>query len=215
MALVRWPIPAWFSLSWRSFRFGWLQASAHRWRLLFVQVFGLDVGHGRHRRRVHLVQVLERFVQKVLQRTTRERQTTGKQRSNALPYLDGGEGGNNGWAAESVRDEREVRQVTLNVRFQDDLRPRVAQRRSVLVEQVHQLFGDLPRRTRETGAFSVPVAWFTGPGAQSAACVVSLVPADRQHTPRGKGSRYLMRLLVLFDAAVMYYYDSSPAFFFS
>lgn len=67
-----------------------------------------------------------------------------------IAYLDGGESGNNGWAAESVRDEREVRQVTLDVRLQDDLRPRVAQRRSVLVEQVHQLFGDLPVRTRTT-----------------------------------------------------------------
>ncbi len=41
-------------------------------------------------------------------------------------YLNGGEGGNNGRAAESMSDEREMRQMTLNVRLQDDLRPRVA-----------------------------------------------------------------------------------------
>jgi hypothetical protein len=41
-------------------------------------------------------------------------------------YLNGGEGGNNGRAAESMSDEREMRQMTLNVRLQDNLRPRVA-----------------------------------------------------------------------------------------
>lgn len=65
-----------------------------------------------------------------------------KIRSNV--YLNGGEGGYNGRAAEAVSDERKVRQVALDVGLQDDLRPRVAQGRPVLVEQVHQLFGDLP-----------------------------------------------------------------------
>ena len=41
-------------------------------------------------------------------------------------------------------DEGEVGEVPLNLRVQDDLRPRVAQRRPVLVQQVHQLLRDLP-----------------------------------------------------------------------
>ena len=58
-------------------------------------------------------------------------------------YLDGRQGSDDGRTAETVSDERKVRQMALDVRFQDDLRPRVAQGRPVLVEQVHQLFGDL------------------------------------------------------------------------
>jgi len=59
-------------------------------------------------------------------------------------YLDGGEGGDDGWAPEPVRDERKVRQVALDVGLQDDLWSCIAQRGSILIEQVHQLFGDLP-----------------------------------------------------------------------
>ncbi len=46
----------------------WLVAGS----LLFVQVFGFDV-HDRHRRRVHLVQVLQRLVEEVLRRRRRRR----------------------------------------------------------------------------------------------------------------------------------------------
>ena len=125
-------------------------------------------------------------------------------------YLDGGEGGNDGWTAESVRDEREVRQVTLNVRFQDDLRPRVAQRRSVLVEQVHQLFGDLPRRTREKRACLACLSR----DSHTERIKCTKFPPTANTSRRAKGSRYLMRLLVLFDTAVMYYYNSSRGFLF-
>ena len=48
--------------------------------------------------------------------------------------LNGCKGSNDGWTAESVSDEGKVRQMALDVRFQDDLRPRVAQGRPVLVE---------------------------------------------------------------------------------
>lgn len=43
-------------------------------------------------------------------------------------------------------DKGEVGEVPLDGRLEDDLWPRVAQRRPVLVQQVHQLFGDLPAR---------------------------------------------------------------------
>ena len=66
-------------------------------------------------------------------------------------YLDGGEGGDDGRAAESVRDKRKVRQMALDIWLQDDLRSSVAQWRPVLVEQVHQLFGDLPIIYQEKG----------------------------------------------------------------
>lgn len=55
--------------------------------LFFVQIFGLDV-HRWHRWGVHLVQVFQRLVQKV---------------------LNGGECSHDGWTAESVSDERKVR----------------------------------------------------------------------------------------------------------
>jgi hypothetical protein len=69
---------------------------------------------------------------------------TDDKRQKTANYLNGGEGGHNSRTAEAVSDERKVRQVALNVGFQDDLRPRVAQGRPILIEQVHQLFGDLP-----------------------------------------------------------------------
>lgn len=44
-----------------------------------------------------------------------------------------------------MRDEREVSQVTLNRRVEDVLRARVAQRRPVLVQEIHQLLRHLLR----------------------------------------------------------------------
>ena len=41
-----------------------------------------------------------------------------------------------------MRDEREVCEVPLDARVEDLLRPSVAQRGPVLVQQIHQLFGD-------------------------------------------------------------------------
>lgn len=61
-----------------------------------------------------------------------------------VPYLDGCEGGDDGGWAEAVGDEGEVGEVTLDGGLQYDLWPGVAQRWPVLVQQVHQLFGDLP-----------------------------------------------------------------------
>ena len=59
-------------------------------------------------------------------------------------HLDGGECGHDGRTAEAVGDEAEVGEMPLDLRVEDDLRPRVTQRRPVLVQQVHQLLGDLP-----------------------------------------------------------------------
>ena len=73
-----------------------------------------------------------------------------KTKINQFRYLDGGEGGDNSRTAKSVRDERKMRQVALDVGLQDDLRSCVAQRRPILVEQVHQLFGDLPEKREFT-----------------------------------------------------------------
>lgn len=44
-----------------------------------------------------------------------------------------------------MRYEREVRQVTLDRRVEDVLRAGVAQRRSVLVQEIHEFLGDLLR----------------------------------------------------------------------
>lgn len=46
--------------------------------------------------------------------------------------------------AETVRDETEVGQATLDSRFEDGLRPRVTQWRAVLGQQVCELFAHLP-----------------------------------------------------------------------
>ncbi len=43
-----------------------------------------------------------------------------------------------------MRDEGEVREVPLDRCVQDLLRPRVAEWRAVLVQEVHQFFGDEP-----------------------------------------------------------------------
>ena len=74
--------------------------------------------------------------------------------------LDGGEGGHDSWRAKPVGGVREVGQVALDhiytfeakknyniyldFRFQDHRRLRVAQRGSVLVQQVHQLLRHNP-----------------------------------------------------------------------
>ena len=55
---------------------------------------------------------------------------------------DGGEGAHDGGGAEPVRDHGEVGEVTLYGRVQQWGRVGVAQRRPVLVQQVHQLLRD-------------------------------------------------------------------------
>ena len=57
-------------------------------------------------------------------------------------HLDGREGGDYGRRSEAVRDEAEVGEVPLDRWVQNLLRPRVAERRAVLVQQVHQLLCD-------------------------------------------------------------------------
>lgn len=52
----------------------------------------------------------------------------------ATCYLDGCEGGDNGGGAEAVSYEGEVGEVPLDGGLKDNLRPRVAERRSVLVQ---------------------------------------------------------------------------------
>jgi len=58
-------------------------------------------------------------------------------------YLYCREGGDDRWTAESVRYERKVCERALYDWVENVLRPGVAKRRTVLVEQVHQLFGHL------------------------------------------------------------------------
>jgi hypothetical protein len=57
-------------------------------------------------------------------------------------YMNSSEGSDDGWRSESVSDQREVSQVTLDGRIQDLLRTGVAKWRSILVQQVHQFLGD-------------------------------------------------------------------------
>ena len=65
-------------------------------------------------------------------------------------HLYGREGGDDGGRAEAVRDEAEVGEVPL-YRGVEYLRgPRVAQRRAVLVQQVHQLFRNYSAKRRKT-----------------------------------------------------------------
>ena len=67
-----------------------------------------------------------------------------------LTHLYGREGGDDGGRAEAVRDEAEVGEVPL-YRGVEYLRgPRVAQRRAVLVQQVHQLFRNYSAKRRKT-----------------------------------------------------------------
>ena len=60
--------------------------------------------------------------------------------------LQGGEGGHDGGGAESVRDEREVSEMSLYTGVQQRLGPGVAQGGPVLVQQVHQLLRHDPGR---------------------------------------------------------------------
>jgi len=53
-------------------------------------------------------------------------------------YMDCSESSDDGWRSESVSDEGEVCQVTLDRRIQDLLRTGVAQRRSILVQEIHK-----------------------------------------------------------------------------
>ena len=64
-------------------------------------------------------------------------------------HLDGREGGDDGGRSEAVRDEAEVGEVPLNRGVEYLRGPRVAQRRAVLVQQVHELLHDDPARARE------------------------------------------------------------------
>ena len=65
-------------------------------------------------------------------------------------HLDGREGGDDGGRAEAVRDEAEVGEVPLNRGVEYLRGPRVAQRRAVLVQQVHQLFRNYSAKRRKT-----------------------------------------------------------------
>jgi len=87
---------------------------------------GVDRGRSR-RRRAGLVDVLDHLAEVV---------------------LDGGHGGDDRRRAEAVRDEREVREVALDVRLEHRLRTRVAERRPVLVQQVAELLHRLPAYTQ-------------------------------------------------------------------
>lgn len=58
-------------------------------------------------------------------------------------YLYGREGSDYRGTSKSMRYERKVREWTLYDRVENMLWPGVAQRRTVLVQQVHQLFGHL------------------------------------------------------------------------
>ena len=57
-------------------------------------------------------------------------------------HLNSRERGDDGGGAEAVRDEAKVGEVPLDRRVEDLVGPRVAQRRAVLVQQVHQLLCD-------------------------------------------------------------------------
>ena len=56
--------------------------------------------------------------------------------------LDGGEGGHNGGRAKPMGDHGEMGEVALYAGVQDGLGPGVAEGRSVLIQQVHQLLGN-------------------------------------------------------------------------
>lgn len=72
--------------------------------------------------------------------------------------LNSCERGYDGWGAEAVSNEREMCEVSLDGWLQDYLRPSVAQRRPVLVQQVHQFFGNLLGSENEVLA-SVLFCW--------------------------------------------------------
>jgi hypothetical protein len=66
-----------------------------------------------------------------------------------MTYLNGSESRYDGRTAEPVGDEGEVREVSLYAGLEDVLWPGVAQRRSVLVQQVHQLLRHLSANKRD------------------------------------------------------------------
>lgn len=118
----------------------------------------------------------------------------------AEEVLNGGEGGDDRGAAEPVRDEREVREVTLDRRVEQDLRPGVAQGRSVLVQQIHQLLRDLLGRLQQLLA-PICVMRFVMLPAQVLRYLASRefrfahVPADKS-----RHSSYFCHLQELYDA---------------
>ena len=64
-------------------------------------------------------------------------------------YMDCCESCDDGRRSESVSDEREMGEMTLDRRIQDLLRTGVAKRRSILVEQIHQFLGDHSGREKK------------------------------------------------------------------
>ena len=62
------------------------------------------------------------------------------------PNLNSCQCGNDGRGSEPVSDQREVCQVALDGWIQDLGRPGVAQRGSILVQQIHQLLDDHPAK---------------------------------------------------------------------
>ncbi len=67
-----------------------------------------------------------------------------------MSYLDGGQRGDDGRRAEPVGDHGEVGEVPLDRRVEDLVRAGVAERRAVLVQQVHQLLRNYPAKSGET-----------------------------------------------------------------
>lgn len=57
--------------------------------------------------------------------------------------------GANGWGAEAVRDEAEVREAALDPRLQDGARPAVPDWRPVLRQQIRKFFTELPAKRWE------------------------------------------------------------------
>ena len=69
-----------------------------------------------------------------------------------LTHLNCSERGDDGGRAKAVRDEAKVGEVPLDRRVQDLVGPRVAERGSVLVQQVHELLHNDPAiQKRERG----------------------------------------------------------------
>lgn len=54
--------------------------------------------------------------------------------------LNRGKGCDNGRRSETMGDERKVREVSLNVLVQDNCGFGVAERRTILIQEIHQLF---------------------------------------------------------------------------
>ena len=54
-------------------------------------------------------------------------------------------------------DERKVSEMSLDVGVQDDIRPSIAQRASVLIQQIHQFLGHLPATTPQYSLAQTPI----------------------------------------------------------